>query len=541
MRKSLFFPSFSFSILIFSFLCSFSLKAELAIDSLELPVAGFELEQFIFCSSELILLKNTSTNYEQVFWEIEGNPQITVLSNGDAQFYLLEENAYDVSLIAVNECGSDTLIRENYIGVLKSPTISISATLVESSCTHGETYDLQAVSSDDIVSYDWYPYGCQGVDTLAHCRQRFTFAPTGNEVGVRVTDVNGCTAEAYITIFPPHTQDIIIEAGVNEFIIACEGEDFDESQLNIRCYPPECDLVVGELDTSTPNTHSAVTATGTYNNCTETYTYIVPVAGRPKLELIDSVGCVDNFILIGSPPVSAYEPVVYANGVPIGTAFSNPFYFAPTSTGTYEITAVEQGHNIYCVSPDTLYITVIEQPSIELHYQEKYCREIETHYIIEAEPIEGLPPFTYKWKINDKAWITTDTNVLKRPIFVTTQTENTVLVEMTDANNCNTVEEEANFTIDICNDIEDIFAESFNIYQPNSQQIRVNTNEIPLGTYQLNLYNLSGEMLVEQIFEAENMPLQKEISVENIPAGVYILKIVNQNEGVLNRKIWIGK
>ena len=506
----------------------------MVVDSLALPIAEFYTENTTICNQGQIIIQNQSANYTASAWIIEGNLQYIPQPNGDLQVTFFEKGIFDVTLVVANSCGRDTLTREGYITVFDPPSVSISASLVSHHCTQGETYDLFANSPDSIVSYNWYPYGCQGANTNASCRQTFSFAPIGNEVGVIVTDVNGCTGQGYKTIAPPHSQNPIItyDSGLHS---VCQGEDFDKSTLGASCYPPECHLSIEDFDTNTTG-ERYICLKGTYANCTTSSSVSVYVIAKPQIEVIDSVVCVGSLASFNADFGAGgfYQPSFYANNSPIG---ANP-YFTPDSVGLYAITGLDNGFDSNCLSNDTIYIRAIENPVVELQYHEKICRNTSENVIITANLIEGLPPYSYKWEINGSS-IETDTNVLVIPISELPNMYHSVFLTVTHNNGCVSEQQRADFTIDLCNNIEENTHHQFLTHQTAPNQLLLQAENMPTGEFHISLYDLAGRKILQQDFFNTHSTLQKTIFLQNTNSGIYILQLQSETGIALQQKIWI--
>ena len=90
--------------------------------------SGFTTNNRSICLDECISLQDTSdaTRYSRTWYFENGNPAISTDKNPSSICYDAPGD-YDVTLVTVYECGSDSLVKEGYIHVDEIPTVEISA------------------------------------------------------------------------------------------------------------------------------------------------------------------------------------------------------------------------------------------------------------------------------------------------------------------------------------------------------------------------------------------------------------------------------
>lgn len=529
----------NFSLFVCLSFCSLQFASAIAVDSLELPIAAFDIEETNICGSEYFTIINQSQNFEEVIWNIEEVAELFVLQDGSARgrFHYNVAGVYDVTLIAVNECGSDTLIREDYLTV-NGTHIVVSQEYFGHQCGKGEVYKFCAESDYEIAEYLWNQNCLSGLRTEQCCElglKRSSFAHT---VGVWVDfEEGGC--EGYNQREVYGDWDYVKLDWVNGPAPFCEGEPASLPSNTVACYPPGCTVSYGDVDTSVPGTYYVPTELY-YRTCTLQRSIGVEILAKPSFKKSYDTICTNQVRYIEFNHSGANSEIqLHINGGS-GSAEPNPYvYFL--NPGTYEITASnvvlgEYGNS--CLSKDTLFMTVLEQPEIELQYPEKVCRDTSESVTIIAESIEGTPPYSYEWKLNGTP-IEADTSVLTIPISELPNMNYAVFLTITHANGCSSEELRADFTVDICSNINDISTNLFTIYQINPNQIFIKSKNIPIGNFKAVLYNLAGMKILQQNFFNSSSKLEEKIELQNVQSGVYILKLQGENGKVWNQKVWI--
>ena len=80
---------------------------------------------------------------------------------------------------------------------------------------------------------------------------------------------------------------------------------------------------------------------------------------------------------------------------------------------------------------------------------------------------------------------------------------------------------------------------TFNIY-PNpirNENFQVEVSNLLSGKYTINLYNLSGQVIVNKVVDHNGRTLIYMISADNLPSGLYKTIIGNQNISITKNLI----
>jgi hypothetical protein len=144
--------------------------------SLAPPVAGFAAADTMICETECNTFNNLSVNATSYQWNFFGG---TPPSSTDSVPFVCYNTAgtYDVSLIATNSSGSDTITFSNYITVISQPVAPI---ITQS----GDTL----FSTQGYIGYQWY----FGSSVIAGATDYFYVATQSGNYNLVVTGENGC-------------------------------------------------------------------------------------------------------------------------------------------------------------------------------------------------------------------------------------------------------------------------------------------------------------------------------------------------------------
>jgi PKD repeat protein len=147
-----------------------------------LPVAQFSAPDSI-CPGACIDFTNLSQNANSYLWNFPGgNPSVSTDENPLSICYNTPGN-YNVTLIAANANGNDTLLLTNYITVYPQPP-------PQGILQTGDTLFANAGA----VNYQWYYNG----SLINGATEYFYIADQSGDYNVVATDANGCEVEAVI-------------------------------------------------------------------------------------------------------------------------------------------------------------------------------------------------------------------------------------------------------------------------------------------------------------------------------------------------------
>ena len=188
------------------------------------PVANFTGTPTTICAGQSVVFTNTSTGLGNTYaWTFPGGtPGTSALVNPTVIYNTA--GVYNVTLVATNFSGTNTLLKPNYITVLALPTISISPSSA-SICTGGSV----SLTASGASTYSWSP----GTGLSATTGATVTASPTTTTTyTVTGTAASGCTNTATVTVSvsagPPATPGFITgltsvcsgQAGVTYSIVA---------------------------------------------------------------------------------------------------------------------------------------------------------------------------------------------------------------------------------------------------------------------------------------------------------------------------------
>jgi len=155
------------------------------------PVANFSADQTIFCTTPACVnFTDLSTNSPTSWsWSFPGATPATSTSQNPTNICYAADGSYDVTLIATNADGSDTLTQVGYITVGAPIPVTITGNLLISAC---EETTLYASPSDG--TYVWGPGGSSS-------GAQITVSPSvTTDYYVTYTSPGGCTDSDTVTV-----------------------------------------------------------------------------------------------------------------------------------------------------------------------------------------------------------------------------------------------------------------------------------------------------------------------------------------------------
>ncbi len=168
------------------------------------PVAAITADQLL-CPGTCTDFLNLTMNATSYQWSFPGGTPGSSTAMNPANICYNIPGTYDVTLIATNSIGSDTLLLSNYLTVYPQPP-------PQSILQNGDT--LFALTG--AVSYQWFYNG----SAIPGATNYFYVAQGSGDYNVVATDSNGCEVEAVI----------------NNVIAAVNSLSFGE-ELGVRLYP----------------------------------------------------------------------------------------------------------------------------------------------------------------------------------------------------------------------------------------------------------------------------------------------------------------
>jgi hypothetical protein len=146
------------------------------------PLSAFTAPNNI-CPGTCTNFTNLSVNATSYLWTFNGASTVTSTDVNPQTICYNFPGSYDVSLIAFNSTGSDTLLLANFINVYPYPA-------PQGIQQSGDTLFANAGA----ISYQWYMNG----NIIPGATGYFYVATTSSNYNIVATDVNGCEVEAAI-------------------------------------------------------------------------------------------------------------------------------------------------------------------------------------------------------------------------------------------------------------------------------------------------------------------------------------------------------
>jgi gliding motility-associated-like protein len=173
--------------------CTATAVAVVVVNSCNVPVANFTADQTTFCTSGCSNFTDLSTNTPTSWlWSFPGGTPSSSSAQNPSLICYSVDGSYDVTLIATNANGSDTLTMVGYISVGDPVQVTISGNMLINAC---ETTVLSASPSDG--TYSWGP----NVNLSCGTCSAATVAPTSTQdYYVTYTSPSGCTDSDTVTV-----------------------------------------------------------------------------------------------------------------------------------------------------------------------------------------------------------------------------------------------------------------------------------------------------------------------------------------------------
>jgi PKD repeat protein len=188
--------------------CSVTDTVNVITSTCNFPNANFTCSQTNLCNNTCINFTDNSTlNPVSWNWSFPGGSPPTSNQQNPANICYNQSGNFNVTLVACNGSGCDTVIMNNFITVF--PDLQFSAIV-----QHGDTL----FSVPGLSNYQWY----FGSSLIQNANSYFYVAPQNGTYGVQVTDSNGCTAFATIldvvtgieNIIDPETFNCYFNSGI---------------------------------------------------------------------------------------------------------------------------------------------------------------------------------------------------------------------------------------------------------------------------------------------------------------------------------------
>ncbi|HYV94039.1 MAG TPA: PKD domain-containing protein [Chitinophagales bacterium] len=303
------------------------------------PVADFISSQNNFCEQTCIDFTDQSANNPTVWeWTFPGGNPSSSTDQNPANICYSTQGNYDVTLIATNAAGNDTIVLHNFITVNAVPSVAIT-----------QSNDTLYSSIGD--SYQWFTGG----NSISGATNSFYVPLAAGAFIVLITNSNGCSASDTIDyMLAPFSNFSVIDQTICEKF--CE-DYFDESTNNPLSWQWIFDggnpSASSQQDPTqvcynTPGVYDVtLITTNAFGNDTLTLSGYITVYATPAIPAISQTG-----YTLTSTPAFAYQWQLNSVDIPGAT---NQSYMI-MQTGFYSVVVSNQQG---CVSSSTLLYVLI--------------------------------------------------------------------------------------------------------------------------------------------------------------------------------------
>lgn len=470
------------------------------------PTAAFTANSNAVCEGNSITFTDQSGNTPTAWnWSFPGGSPATSTQQNPTISYSTP-GTYDVTLIATNGNGSDTLLQTNMITINNNPAVSMS-TNTDPLCDGGTDGILTAAGSggDGSYSYDW-SNGATGATQSNLSAGTYT---------VTVTDGNGCTGTVSASLSNP-TAITYTSSSTDASCGAADGT------ASVSATGGTGSLSYSWSSGGTAATDTALSA-GVYtvtitdqNGCTEVTSVSVSNFGAPTVSgsvtdpdcYGDLTGTVTSNVSGGSAPFS----YLWSTGDTSTTIAGLP-------AGSYSLTVTDStgciATHVYVINqPDSLALTG-STTSSTIGFNDGSAT---------VTPAGGTQPYSYNWSNGSGSQT------------ITGLAGGNYTVTVTDSNGCS---ETLTLVVDEVVGIAPLFdGNAFTMY-PNPStgifHIRFERN-IQEWAF-VSVYDLNGRMIHKtDLFALKNY--QTLIDLGQVAEGNYLVRVRIGNETV-TRRLWV--
>ncbi|MDF1675082.1 MAG: PKD domain-containing protein, partial [Vicingaceae bacterium] len=273
----------------------------------------------------------------------------------------------------------------------------------------------------------------------------------------------------------------------------------------------------------TPSTTTTYTVTGTTGSCSNTDQITITVTPAPTVTATatsTSICAGQSVTLTGSGNASTYT---WDNGVTDGVAFT------PTATTTYTVT----GTTGSCSNTDQITITVNQAPSAVVTFtpNSNICENMN----IQFDASSSVGATSYNWSFPQGSPSMGSSTIVNPLVsFGVAGTHNFAVVI---SNSCGTDTHNGSIVVDVCNSIDDLNnGKSMVAYFDNiNNNINISYENIAQGTYNLNILNSLGQVIVSTKLNINNNEGIITVPFNENAKGIYFINIYN-NDAKFNSK-----
>ncbi|MDP4266311.1 MAG: T9SS type A sorting domain-containing protein [Bacteroidota bacterium] len=485
--------------------CTATINAKLIVNKLPVPVA----------SSNVTICPGTSTKLS-----VTGGASGATYawsSGASTQYNTVSPAASTTYTVTVTNVGGCSATATNSVTVITAPTATATAT--QTIC-QGQSVSITAGGG---ASYKW--------NTTA-ATQTITVSPiTTTTYTVSAYDANGCTGTttSVVIVMP----GISATAGVGGTY--CSGgltnttpiQLMANSGANTYTWLPAAGLSATNIQnpTASPVATTTYTVTVNFNGCTGTSSVVV-IAGT----LPTAVAAANQTICQGTsatfaPTFTNGSTYVWSNG-----GNSSTLKVSPSTSTTYYVTVKS---NNGCAQTTSESVTVNPKPTITVTpSSQTICNGSGVNLTYTgSSTVTGT---TYAWSGGAAASATTDTVV---PVVSSTYT-----VTGTTAAGCTNTAKYYAVVVNCKEDAQNITSNNntfdVNIY-PNPSKDLISVEGYLTSKTDLNvkIINILGVKVFENLYTSENVTFKKNIDIQNLPSGMYMMVVESNNQRVVKNLI----
>jgi serine protease len=458
-----------------------------------LPTVTANASATTICAGDPVTLTGggTATSYS---WD-------NGVTNGVA-FTPSTTTTYTVTGTGTNSCQNTAQVT---VTVNPAPTVTANAT--STSICAGQSVTL--TGSGNASAYTWDNGVTDGV----------AFTPTVTTTYTVTGTTGSCsnTDQITITVTPAPT----VTANATSTSI-CAGQSVTlTGSGNASSYTWDNGVTDGVA--FTPTVTTTYTVTGTTGSCSNTDQITITVTPAPTVTAnatSTSICAGQSVTLTGSGNASSYT---WDNGVTDGVAFT------PSTTTTYTVT----GTTGSCSNTDQITITVNQAPSAVVTFtpNSNICENMNVQF----DASSSVGATSYNWSFPQGS-PSMSSSTIANPLvsFGVAGMHNFAVVI---SNSCGTDTHNGSILVDVCNSIDDLNnGKSMVAYFDNiNNNINISYENITQGTYNLNILNSLGQVVVSTKLNINNNEGIITVPFNENAKGIYFINVYN-NDAKFNSK-----
>lgn len=204
------------------------------------PVSNFSASDSVLCTNDCINFTNLSTNATSWKWSFPGGTPSSATDQNPNNVCYLSNGIFNVTLIASNSAGSDTVTFSQYINVITAPSTPVIT----------QSHDTLFCSIDtSYTSYQWY----DDTGIIAGETKPFLVIAGSGNYNVQVSNENGCKiavginivlgvhnymTDNSVSVYPNPAHEVLMVSGnyinANIFIFNVLGEIMLEEKTDMK-------------------------------------------------------------------------------------------------------------------------------------------------------------------------------------------------------------------------------------------------------------------------------------------------------------------